>query len=146
MIEAKDIVIEKNNTADLYNHGWVEKSVKIFGRDFFKEGNLGLMVSKKMNIEALIPTLNNYLEFLTDCKEILMEFYRVKNSDIINNWFDGKMNSDWYETLEIYGGGIIFDDDGIPSGYFSCGDNMVTDHLLMVEFNHKEICQMCFEG
>lgn len=146
MIETKDIVIEENNTANPYNHGWVKKSVKIFGKDFFKEGELGLMVSKEMNIETLAPALSDYLAFLTSYKEVLIDFYRAKNSDIIKDWFDGEMTSDWYETLEIYSGGIIFDDNGVPSGHFSCGDNMVTDHLLMVEFNHKEICQMCFEG
>lgn len=146
MIEAKDIVIEENNTADIYNHGWVGKSVKIFGRDFFKEGNLGLMVSKELNIESLPLALNDYLAFLSNCKELLMDCYREKNSEIINDCFDGEMTADWYETLEIYGGGIEFDDKGTPSGHFSCGDNMVTDHLLMIEFEHKEINQMYFEG
>ena len=147
MIEEKDIVIEENNTEYPYIHGWVDKVVKIFGKEFFKnDSKLGLMVSKEMNTKDIPPALNEYLEFLTSCKQLLIDCYRASNLEIINDWFDGKMTADWYETLEIYGGLITFDDNGIPSGSFSCGDNMITDHLLMIEFNHKEISQMYFEG
>lgn len=149
MIDLKNIIIEDNTDKTYpFNHGCIKKPVKIFGQLLLGDDNkkLGLSFPKDTALENLLPAINEYLEFLSDCKTLLWDFYKEKNADIINEWFEGIMSEDWYETLEIYGAIIDFDRNGNPSGRFSCGDNMITDHLLCIEFNGREIAEMYFDG
>lgn len=149
MITLKDIQL-KPNEDEVYrcNHGYIDAPVKIFGQVRFDDGDqrLGLSVNKSIGPESFIDGLNNYLLWLAGCKDILEEFYKKENKYMLDEWYDGELDPEWYDTLEIYSGTIDINAAGLMGATFSCGDNMDTDHLLMIEIQDKQIKEMWFDG
>ncbi|MDR2955895.1 MAG: hypothetical protein LBV43_12530 [Prevotella sp.] len=150
MITLNDIIIEPNEDEDYnFSHGYISKSVKLFGQIRFEEKNegLGLSVDKSVNIDTVIDKLNAYLKWLgDDCQQMLEDYYAKENQDMLDEWYDGKLEEDWYETLEMYSGTIDILADGRFGATFSCGDNMNEDHLLEIEILDKQITEMWFDG
>jgi len=149
MITLRDIRIERNDDNDYnFNHGYINAPVEIFGQVRFNDNDekLGLSIHKSLAPESFIDGLNDYLSWLANCKDILEEYYKKENSYMLNEWYDGQMDPEWYDTLEMYSGTIDIGADGRMGANFSCGDNMDTDHLLIIEFKDKQIIEMWFDG
>jgi len=156
MIGEKDIVIfdEYTRIFDgaevIYHRAYLVKdkasSIMIFGQRPFGEEerdiedlDFELAFPKALDTINLLTSLNLYLDFLSDCKKILVKACEQNMPEI-------EITDDWYEALEIYHGSIFVDINGISSGSFSCGDNVITNHLLEIHFDHKEISEMHFVG
>lgn len=150
MLTTDKFVFQPNNDEEYpYKDGYIDMPVEIFGQVRFtdrEDERLAVSIPHCVDLEAIIEPLNDYLAFLSDCRLALEKFYYHENKDWIDKYFDGKLTDDWYETLEVDSGTIDIDEDGAFSARFSCGDNMSTDHLLMIEFSDREIDTMYFEG
>jgi hypothetical protein len=153
MITLSDIVIEPNEDGDYkFNHGYINQPIKIFGQIRFdgeEDDNekLGLRIDKSVDINTIIDKLNKYLNWLADdCRQILEDYYKKENQGMLEEWYSGKLEEDWYETLEMYSGTVDILSNDRFGATFSCGDNMNTDHLLMIEIDDKQITEMWFDG
>ena len=149
MITIKDIVMEPNEDSGYaFNHGYINKPLKIFGQLRFeeKEERLGLTLPKKVKAEEVLDKLKVYLQWLEDCKEELTAFYKSEFEYDIREYFDGEMTPDWFDTLEVYSGTVSLGENGTFGADFSTGDNMDEDHLLIIEIDGKEIISMWHDG
>ena len=148
-IKLSDIVLDENIGEDHnYHYGYISKALTVFGDERFATGDerLGLSIAKSIDLPAVLPKLNDYLEWLSDCKETLISFYKEEFTDEIETYYDGEMASDWFETLEVYSGSICVSEDGDFSADFSTGDNMDEDHLLIIEIEGYDVSSMWHDG
>ena len=149
MVTLHDIIIEPNEDNEYnFNHGYINIPLKIFGQIRFEDDDekLGVCIDKKVKPEEILEKLNDYLSWLEGCQNILEEYYLEENRDMLDEWYDGELDPEWYETLEMYSGTLDINKDGTFGATFSCGDNMNTDHLLMIEIDNKQIKEMWFDG
>ena len=90
MITLSDIIIESNESDTYpYNHGYINKPVKIFGQIRFDDEEdderLGLMIPKTIDISTVIDKLNAYLDWLADdCQQMLEDYYKKENQDMLD--------------------------------------------------------------
>lgn len=149
-IAKEDIVLEDVGS-DGYSqlHGWVEQPVVLFGQQRFADGTdkrLGLQVSKSVELDELIGGLNEYISFLADARTRLEQRYKAEFQNFLDDYYEGELPANWYETLELYGATIFVTKNGEFGIGVTFGDCVITDHLLEVEFAGQDIVQMYLDG
>ena len=148
-LKLSDIIIEENTDDDYdFHHGYINKALTIFGEERFDtdDERLGLSIAKSLKLSEVLPKLNAYLEWLADCKETLIDFYVEEFANEIDEFHDGEMTSDWFETLEVYSGTVCLSANGDIGADFSTGDNMDEDHLLIIEIDGYDVSTMWHDG
>lgn len=148
MITIDNIKFDKQADTDNYLSGYIDIPIKIFGQIRFndKKKKLKLSIKKGCDWESRIQDLNEYIDWLGNCKQEIEDFYKKENQAILDNWYDGKLTPDFFETLEVYSGTITILENDTLCADFSCGDNVLIDHLLLIEFDDKEITEMWHDG
>ncbi|WP_163357194.1 hypothetical protein [Dysgonomonas sp. 25] len=149
MVTIDKIVLEDIKDPEYpYKNGYIDMPLKLFGQMRFEDDDekLGLSIPATIDLEAIIEPLNDYLLWLSDCRAALETFYLREHKEWIDECYDGELDDEWYNSLEMYSGTIDIDEDGAFSANFSCGDNMNDDHLLIIEISGKEINDMWFDG
>ncbi len=94
------------------------------------------------NIEQYIQSLKEHFNFLSDCKNELIQFY---NNDF-EKYNDAKADDDWFDLLEIYGLRIDINTDNNISSWISAGDSIEIDHILDIEIYNNFIEMMNYDG
>jgi hypothetical protein len=121
----------------------IKPALTIFGKQQ-KENFVGLSVHKRIDFKQYIDDLNDYIVWISDCKNDLEAFYKNEfSADIEECNFD---LSTWYDTLEIFSSNITLTEKGIFGTEISCGDTVFEDHILDIDILGKEIESMHLDG
>jgi len=115
-----------------------DKKLIIFGKLFDNEP-LKLCLSKGVKLESCIEKIADYVQWLCDCKKILMKFYN-------NNDFEDEANDDWYDSLEIIGVLLDVNEKEKIFATLNCGDDFWSDHILDIEIDDKKVVSMGYDG
>ena len=115
------------------------KKVVIFNKEVEGE-DFSFFINKETSLESCLHSINEYLEWLSDAKATLINYYnehcRVYTPEADDNW---------YNTLEVYSGHLDIGSIGI-SAHISAGDIFSPDHLLEIDFEGKEITHIGWDG
>lgn len=109
----------------------------IFGKVFDKNP-LFVQLEGNVSLENIFPELSDYIKWLGNCKNELIEHY--------NQNFDDKADDDWYNGLEIFSAKITFTEQQKLVADITCGDEIAQDHLLDVECEGKSVYSMHYDG
>lgn len=147
----REVIVLEDVGGDGYSqlHGWVEQPVVLFGQQRFADGTdkrLALQVSKSAELDVLINKLNEYIAFLADARAELEQRYRAEFQNFLDDYYEGQLPANWYDTLELYGATVFVTKTGEFGIGVTFGDCVLTDHLLEVEFAEKDIVQMYLDG
>lgn len=149
MLTEKDIKI-KDTGGDYWVFADIDVPVKLFGKLRFEgdeESSINISVPKGTDMMTWLPQINKYLAWVADgCASVLTKKYVEENQWSLDEYFEGKLPEDWYETLEVLGATIAVEEDGCIGIRVTFGDNIFEDHLLCVEFSGKEIIEMYYDG
>jgi hypothetical protein len=110
----------------------------IFGKLFDNEP-LRLCLSKGIELENHIEKIADYVQWLGNCKKILIDFYN-------NNNFEDEADDDWYNSLEIIGVLLDVNAKGKFFATLNCGDDFWSDHILDIEIDDKKVVSMGYDG
>ena len=108
------------------------RKVVIFGREVEGE-NFSFFINKDIPLESCLHSINKYLEWLSDTKAALINYYNEHCGA-----YTPEADDNWYNTLEVYSGSIWVGGKEI-SAHISAGDIFTSDHLLEIDFDDKEI-------
>ena len=115
------------------------KKVVIFNKEV-EEEDFSFFINKETPLESCLHSINEYLEWLSDAKTTLINYYnehcRVYTPEADDNWYD---------TLEVYSGHLDIGCIGI-SAHISAGDIFSPDHLLEIDLEGKEITHIGWDG
>ena len=115
------------------------KKVVIFNKEV-EEEDFSFFINKDIPLESCLHSINKYLEWLSDAKATLINYYnehcRVYTPEADDNW---------YNTLEVYSGSIWVGGKEV-SAHISAGDIFTSDHLLEIDFDDKEITDIGWDG
>ena len=115
------------------------RKVVIFGREVEGE-NFSFFINKDIPLESCLHSINKYLEWLSDTKATLINYYNEHCRE-----YTPEADDNWYDTLEVYSGHLDVGSIGI-SAHISAGDIFTPDHLLEIDFEGKEITHIGWDG
>ena len=115
------------------------RKVVIFGREVAGE-DFSFFINKGTSLESCLHSINEYLEWLSDAKATLINYYNEHCAE-----YTPQADDNWYTTLEVYSGHLDIGSIGI-SAHISAGDIFAPDHSLEIDFNDKEITHIGWDG
>ena len=115
------------------------RKVVIFNKEVEGE-NFSFFINKDIPLESCLHSINKYLEWLSDAKAALINYYNEHCGA-----YTPEADDNWYNTLEVYSGSIWVGGEGI-SAHISAGDIFTPDHLLEIDFDDKEITDIGWDG
>lgn len=116
-----------------------KKKVVIFNKEV--EGEyFSFFVNKDIPLESCLHSINKYLEWLSDAKAALINYYNEHCTE-----YTPQADDNWYDTLEVYSGHLDVGSIGI-SAHISAGDIFAPDHSLEIDFEGKEITHIGWDG
>ncbi|GAA3772269.1 hypothetical protein [Flavobacterium ginsengiterrae] len=130
-----DFVVSEN---DLYKFGIPQKEIVIFNKAVKDKIEVYFPDSET---EKYIDIISEYLSWLADCKNDLIEFYNQNNE-----FTDEKADNDWYDTLDIYRVVITITTLEDIEAFIAAGDSFSQDHILDFEITNKTIISMNYDG
>ena len=122
-----------------YEYVLPTRKVVIFGREV-EEEDFSFFINKDIPLESCLHSINKYLEWLSDAKATLINYYNEHCAE-----YTPQADDNWYNTLEVYSGSIWVGGKEI-SVHISAGDIFTSDHLLEIDFNDKEITDIGWDG
>lgn len=131
-MEREDFIVDNENTDDNYKCYHLKQDIKIFGRKISIEDDVDIEINISVNedIEKLLGLINEYFEYLSDCKEQLVDYILSETQeDLPCLWFEdlGIISiSITVNSTEDYGAVISVDDDYLG-------------HILELYFDKTEI-------
>ena len=130
----------KEETSFGHQYKIQREKILIFNKEL--EGNrFELFIHSKITFEECFSKIKEYLEWFATAKEVIINSF--------NNEFEGdevfpKADDNWYETLEVYRMRVEVGEKGIFANVEAA--DIYTDHLLIIEFEEKEITHMWLDG
>jgi len=115
------------------------RKVVIFNKEVEGE-NFSFFINKDIPLESCLHSINKYLEWLSDAKAALINYYNEHCGA-----YTPEADDNWYNTLEVYSGHLDVGSIGI-SAHISAGDIFTPDHLLEIDFEGKEITHIGWDG
>ena len=106
-----------------------------------KGNKFDLFINAQITFEECFLKIREYLEWFATAKEVIINSF--------NNEFEGegvfpKADDNWYDTLEVHHMRIDVGEKGLFANVEAA--DIYTDHLLIIEFEEKEITHMWLDG
>ncbi|MDP8033926.1 hypothetical protein QJU43_05965 [Pasteurella atlantica] len=118
----------------------IVKNIIIFNK-ILKAKNFELWVYENNTLENSIEKIIDYIIWLGNCKNELIDFYNLKMAEDTE-----QADNNWFDTLDIYGLRISLSETGNISAFISVGDTFFEDHILDIEIDDKNIVDMNYDG
>ena len=130
----------KEETSFGHQYKIQREKILIFNKEL--EGNrFELFIHSKITFEECFSKIKEYLEWFATAKEFIINSFNneFKDYDVFP-----KADDNWYDTLEIYRMRVEVGEKGIFANVEAA--DIYTDHLLIIEFEEKEITHMWLDG
>ena len=130
----------KEETSFGHQYKLQREKILIFNKEL--EGNrFELFIHSKITFEECFSKIKEYLEWFATSKEFIINSFNneFKDYDVFP-----KADDNWYDTLEVYRMRVEVGEKGIFANVE--GADIYTDHLLIIEFEEKEITHMWLDG
>lgn len=119
----------------------IEKDIVIFNK-IVKNKKIEISLYGNHKAENYVDKIIDYIFWLGDCKNELIEFYNKELSEDTEE----VANDDWYDTLEILSINIGVAVNGNLFAEISAGDDFASDHILDIEIEENKIIGMNYDG
>ena len=130
----------KEETSFGHQYKIQREKILIFNKEL--EGNrFELFIHSKITFEECFSKIKEYLEWFATAKEVIINSFNneFKDYDVFP-----KADDNWYDTLEVYRMRIEVGEKGLSANVEAA--DIYTDHLLIIEFEEKEITHMWLDG
>lgn len=131
MLEIKDFIRNDEETDDRYICFNINKCVKIFNQSIEDTEQLRINITNEILLENIISLINSYLEWLNQCEAVLKTYYEGELGE--------KVYEEWFNDIEVYSIDITFNSSQDYGATVCCGDQVIRDHILEVDFNQMNI-------
>lgn len=99
-----------------------------------------ISISKSLAWIEVAPILTSYLQWLTICKNEVIDYFQSRLTDCPEDW------EDWFRSIEVYNVDITFlalDDFGAT---ISFGESIFPDHIIELDLEQFEIISERLNG
>lgn len=138
LLEIKDFIRNDEETDDRYICFNVNKCVKIFNQSIEDVEELRINITKEISLENIISLINFYLEWLNQCGSVLKAYYEGELGE--------RVYEEWFNDIEVYSADITFNSFQDYGATICCGDQVIKDHILEVDFDERNIEDIRLNG
>ncbi len=140
MLGVNDFIKNAEESDDRYICFNLGKSIRIFN-DVIEDEDLSdvvINISSKIKLESIIDEIIGYIAWLSQCETELRTYYE--------NELQEKVYDTWFDDIEVYHASITFNRADDYGATISCGDPIISDHTLEIDFEREEVADMRLNG
>ncbi|WP_458126501.1 hypothetical protein [Paenibacillus sp. Z3-2] len=111
----------------------------------FKHSNLDddlndvrFYVSTDMQLNSIANEIESYIKWFSTCETVFREYYE--------NELHEKVHKDRFNEIEVYRIDITFNSLADYGATIACGDNILQDHIMIVDFDREQIQAINLNG
>lgn len=127
--------------AEHYNKFVTNKNILVFNK-IVEHDKFEIYIYGNHKFDDYNTRIIDYISWLGNSKSDLITFYNLKLSEHTQETAD----EDWYDTLEVFNTRIIVGQNGKLFAEISVGDDFMSDHILDIEIEEKQITDMSYDG
>jgi len=90
-----------------------------------------LCISTRLQLDSIVDQVESYLRWLTECESVLRNYYEHE--------LGKPVHSTWFDEIEIYRVDLTFNSEQDYGATISCGDSVLQDHILIIDFDKEAV-------
>lgn len=124
-------MVEEND--ERYKCYGLKNTIQIF-KQFIKDEDLDevrIYISTNTQLDSIMSKVESYINWFTECETVFRNYYE--------NELREQVHKDWFKEIEVYSVNITFNSKEDYGATITCGDNVLQDHILIVDFDREQI-------
>lgn len=97
-----------------------------------------IYVSTNTSLNSIVIKIEDYIKWFSTCETVFREYYE--------NELHEKVHKNWFNEIEVYRVDITFNSIADYGATISCGDNILHDHIIMIDFDQEHIQAIKLNG
>ncbi|MCP1183766.1 hypothetical protein [Paenibacillus sp. 1781tsa1] len=97
-----------------------------------------IYVSTNTSLNSIVIKIEDYIKWFSTCETVFREYYE--------NELHEKVHQNWFNEIEVYRVDITFNSIADYGATISCGDNILHDHIMMIDFDREHIQAIKLNG
>ncbi|MEO2259586.1 hypothetical protein ABGV43_22075 [Paenibacillus amylolyticus] len=97
-----------------------------------------IYVSTYTSLNSIVIKIEDYIKWFSTCETVFREYYE--------NELHEKVHKNWFNEIEVYRVDITFNSVADYGATISCGDNILHDHIMMIDFDREQIQAIHLNG
>ncbi|MGO4729670.1 hypothetical protein [Paenibacillus sp. 2KB_22] len=97
-----------------------------------------IYVSTNTSLNSIVIKIEDYIKWFSTCETVFREYYE--------NELHEKVHKNWFNEIEVYRVDITFNSIADYGATISCGDNILHDHIMMIDFDQEHIQAIKLNG
>lgn len=131
MLVLSNFIKNDEESDDRYACYNISVCVDIFSKTIEESDELRINISKDTSLVKVLDGINQYLEWLCQCEDVLKKYYESELGE--------KVYDDWFKEIEVYNVDITFNSNSNYGATISCGDQVLRDHSLEIDFDKMQV-------
>lgn len=131
MLVLNNFIKNDEESDDRYTCYNISVCVDVFSKPIEDSDELRINISKDTSLVKVIDGINLYFEWLSQCEDVLKKYYESELGE--------KVYDDWFKEIELYNVDITFNSINDYGATISCGDQVLRDHSLEINFDRMQI-------
>ncbi len=140
-IQSKLLLEDFNTDPKNKNTFITQKNIVVFNK-IVKQNRFKICIDENHKFEDHSAKIIEYIYWLSNCKNELIEFYNAKLSKYTND----VANANWFDTIEVFSATITLGENEKLFADISGGDNFMSDHILDIETEDYKITEIRYDG
>lgn len=117
-----------------------QNTVQIF-KQFLQDKDLNdvrIYVSTNIQLDSIAGKIEGYIKWFSTCETVLRKYYE--------NELREQVHQDWFDEIEVYRADITFNSIEDYGATIACGDNILQDHIMIIDFDREQIQAIHLNG
>ncbi|WJM10602.1 hypothetical protein [Paenibacillus sp. PK1-4R] len=118
----------------------LQNTVQIFKHLIQDEdlNDVRIYVSTNTPLDSMVHKIEDYIKWFSICETVFREYYE--------NELQEKVHQNWFNEIEVYRADITFNSITDYGATISCGDHILLDHIMMIDFDREQIQAIHLNG
>lgn len=140
MITIESFVMNNKNSDERYLCYNLNKNMQIFNYEINVDdfSDIELYISSTISLESIFDDITTYFLWFTKCESVVKSYYEEESQ--------AKVNDNWFDDIEVYEICITYNDKNDFGATVCCGDQILIDHILEIEFDRYEVADIRLNG
>ncbi|WP_019419110.1 hypothetical protein [Paenibacillus sp. OSY-SE] len=111
----------------------MKNTIQIF-KQFIKDEDLDdvrIYISTNTELDMIASKVESYINWFTECETVFRNYYE--------NELREQVHKDWFKEIEVYSVDITFNSKEDYGATIACGDSVLQDHILNIDFDREQI-------
>ncbi|CUH96771.1 hypothetical protein P22_2882 [Propionispora sp. 2/2-37] len=140
MLGVNDFIKNVEESDDRYICYNLGKDIRIFNYVIEDEelSNIEIYISSNVHLGSIINEIIRYIAWFNQCETELRTYYE--------NELHEKVYDTWFDDIEVYNARFTFNSADDYGATISCGDQIIPDHTLEIDFEKEEVADIRLNG